>query len=324
MKRKATGRTDTVSGFALILLSAASFGAMPIFARFAYAAGADPLTVLFLRFSLAALVMLLIMRIKKVPLPRGRVLLSLIIMGAVGYVGESFTYFTALTLIPAGLVSLLLYLYPALVTLLAVVFLKERLTRAKAGALALALVGMACTIRLTGSGHPLGILLGLAAALIYAVYILASSRVVQQAGSIASSTVVMFSTAFVYMGAVAVHGPTFPATLAGWAAIAAIALISTVMAFVSFFAALQHISPTTASTLSIVEPVVTVSLAALLLNETLTFLQLFGGLLILLAVVWLAESEVRAGVCDEAQHEQQPRSHWHMHLHIPHRHPHRV
>jgi drug/metabolite transporter (DMT)-like permease len=324
VKRISIGRADKFSGFALILLSAASFGAMPVFARFAYAAGADPLTVLFLRFSLAALVMLIIMRVRKISRPRGRLLVALIVMGAVGYAGESFTYFTALTLIPAGLVCLLLYLYPAIVTLLAAIFLKERLTIAKAGALALALTGMACTIRLTGNGHPLGILLGLAAALIYAIYILASSRVVQQAGPIAASTVVMTSTAFVYAGAVAVHGPAFPVTLAGWAAIVAIALISTVMAFVSFFAALQHISPTTASTLSIFEPVVTVSLAAFLLNETLTLLQLFGGLLILLAVILLAESEVRAAASGGKRDEQKPGGRWHMHLHIPHRHPHRV
>lgn len=101
MKRISTGRADKFSGFALILLSAASFVAMPVFARFAYAAGADPLTVLFLRFSLAALVMLIIIRVRNISLPRGRLLIALILMGAVGYAGESFTYFTALMLIPA-------------------------------------------------------------------------------------------------------------------------------------------------------------------------------------------------------------------------------
>src|SRR5579863_2489517 len=100
-------------GPALIVISAISFGALPVFARLAYAAGATPTTVLLLRFALAALVMVCVMIARKIPFPRGYVLLGLVLMGGVGYVGQSLAYFTALTVASAGLVALLLYLYPA-------------------------------------------------------------------------------------------------------------------------------------------------------------------------------------------------------------------
>src|SRR6266566_8835685 len=133
-------------GLLLIAISAASFGVMPILARFAYAARADPITTLWLRFGIAAMVMTAVMLVRRMPFPRGRVLLGLVLMGAVGYAGVSLAYFTALTMASAGLVALLLYLYPAIVTLLAALIFKDRLTLTKLGAILLALVGTVLTI----------------------------------------------------------------------------------------------------------------------------------------------------------------------------------
>ncbi len=269
----------------LIVISGIAFGALPIFARLAYAAGATPTTVLLLRFALAAIVMVFVMIGRKIPFPRGRTLLGLILMGGLGYVGQSFAYFTALTMASAGLVALLLYLYPAIVTLLAALIFKERLTFAKMGAVLLALVGTVLTIGPTGGGRTLGILLGIASAVIYSTYILAGSRITARAGSIPSSTIVMIAAAIVFSGIVTVQGPAFPVTLLGWVAIAAIALVSTVLAIVAFFTGLERIGPSRASTISTVEPVVSVVLAALVLGESFNALQMVGGSLIVVAAV---------------------------------------
>ncbi len=272
-------------GVLLIVISAASFGALPIFIRLAYRTGADPTTLLVLRYSIAAVVMVAIMFARKTPLPRGRILLGLVLMGAVGYVGQSFAYFTALTMASASLVALLLYLYPAIVTMLSALFFKERLTAAKVGALTLALVGTALTIGPAGSGRVAGILLAIAAAVIYSVYILVGSRIIPHASAIAASTTVITAAAAVYIGIVAVRGPTFPQTFFGWADIFAIALVSTVLPIVTFLAGLERVGPTRASTLSTFEPVMSVMLAILILGETISPLQVLGGALILAAVI---------------------------------------
>jgi len=117
-----------ILGILLVAGSAAAFGTLALFGRYAYAADMDAITILFLRFSLAAVVLLALLVLRREPLPRGRPLLPLIGMGAIGYVGQAFCYLTALNYASSGLVALLLYLYPAFVTLLSVVVLHEPLS----------------------------------------------------------------------------------------------------------------------------------------------------------------------------------------------------
>src|SRR5713226_3435998 len=291
MKHIVSTHANRYIGNALIITSAISFGVMPIFARLAYESGADPITVLLLRFGIAAVVVMGIMLLSKTPFPRGLVLLELILLGAIGYVGESLAYFTALTMASAGLVALLLYIYPALVTALSAIFLKEHLTTVKVVALFFALSGTVLTIQITSGGSITGILLGIAAAVDYAIYILLGSRIVRRSGSIGSTTIIIASTAGVYAVIAPVHGLAFPASAPGWIAVLAIALISTVLAFVTFFAGLKRIGPTSASTLSTFEPIVAVVLAAIVLGETISPYQVFGGILILAAVVLLTTSD---------------------------------
>jgi len=279
-------------GVFLIIVSGISFGAAAIFARFAYDAGTNPITLLFLRFGIASICMISIILVRKIPLPRGRILIGLVLMGALGYVGQSFCYFTGLTLASAGLVALLLYLYPAIVTVISVILLKETVSKLKITALILALAGTVLTIGPAGGGQPLGILLSLGAAFIYSIYILVGSKIVKQGTAIQSSTVIIISAAVVYGGLISIQGPVFPATLSGWISVIALALISTVLAAVTFLAGLERVGPMNASTLSTIEPMVTVVLASLILGETITLLRVLGGIMILLAVIFLARGEL--------------------------------
>jgi len=281
-------------GVFLIIVSGISFGAAAIFARFAYEAGTNPITLLFLRFGIASICMISIILVRKNPLPHGQILIGLVLMGALGYVGQSFCYFTGLTLASAGLVALLLYLYPAIVTVISVIFLKEPVSKLKITALVLALAGTVLTIGPAGGGQPLGIILSLGAAFIYSIYILVGSKIVKQGTAIQSSTVIIISAAVVYGGLISVQGPVFPVTLLGWISVIALALISTVLAVVTFLAGLERVGPTNAATLSTIEPVVTVVLASLILGETITPLRILGGMMILLAVIFLARGELPA------------------------------
>jgi drug/metabolite transporter (DMT)-like permease len=285
---------QSLIGVFLIIVSGISFGAAAIFARFAYEAGTNPITLLFLRFGIASICMIFIILVRKNPLPRGRILIGLVLMGALGYVGQSFCYFTGLTLASAGLVALLLYLYPAIVTVISVIFLKEPVSKLKITALVLALAGTVLTIGPAGGGQPLGIILSLGAAFIYSIYILVGSKIVKQGTAIQSSTVIIISAAVVYGGLTSVQGPAFPVTLPGWISVIALALISTVLAVVTFLAGLERVGPTNAATLSTIEPVVTVVLASLILGETITPLRILGGMMILLAVIFLARGELPA------------------------------
>lgn len=284
-----------ISGFILTIISAVSFGVMPIMARAAYASGADPVTVLFLRFTIATIIMVAILIIRKIPLPSGRTFIQLMLLGGVGYVGQSMCYFTALTLADASLVALLLYLYPILVAILSFFFLREKINKAKIIALVMALAGSALTIGFSGEGKTGGIILGITAAMIYSIYIVSGSRVMEKVQALPASTVIIFSAALVYSGIVAVRGPVFPTTTGGWLATVGVAVIGTVIAIGTFLAGMERIGPTNASTISTLEPAVTVILAGLLLGEELTIYKIIGGVLILAAVILLTRADKKEG-----------------------------
>ena len=278
-------------GMILIVLSAAAFGTLAIIGRYAYAAGMDVLTLLFLRFALSAVVMAFLLVARRERLPRGMTLVELLAMGAIGYVGQAFSYFTAVKYASAGLVALLLYLYPVFVMILSAVFLGESITRWKVAALGLALAGLALMVGPAG-GQWLGVIWALVASVIYSLYIMVANRVVKEGSAIQSSTVILAAAGVVSGLLMVSTGPHLPTTGAGWAAVAAIVLVATVIPIVTFLAGLQRIGPTNAAMLSVLEPLVTVLLAALLLGETLRLMTLLGGGLILAAVLLLARSEL--------------------------------
>jgi len=278
-------------GIVLVAISAAAFGTLAILGRYAYADGMDTLTVLFLRFTLSAGVMAVLLVTRRESLPRGSTLLQLVGMGAVGYVGQAFSYLTALKYASSGLVALLLYLYPVFVAILSVIWLHEQITRIKTAALGLALVGTALTVGPEG-GQFLGVLLAISAAAIYSVYIMVGAQVMKRVSAVQSSTVIFASAGGMSGVLMMGNGPHLPATGAGWAVIGSIVLIATVLPVVAFLAGLERIGPTNAAMLSTLEPVVTVLLAAMLLGETLKPITLLGGGLVLVAVLLLTHSEL--------------------------------
>ena len=279
-------------GILLVAVSAAAFGTLAIFGRLAYAEGMDVLTVLFLRFSLAGAVMVVVLAARREPLPRGSTLLQLVGMGAVGYVGQAFAYFTALKYASPGLVALLLYLYPVLVAVLSILWLREQMTRAKVAALALALAGTALTVGPAG-GQWLGIAWAITGAAIYSLYIMVAARVMKQVSAIQSSTVILASAGAMSGLLMLAQGAAFPATGAGWAAVASLVLVATVLPILAFLVGLERIGPVHAAMLSTLEPVVTVVLAAMLWGESLSPAALVGGGMILGAVLLVTRSTVQ-------------------------------
>lgn len=278
-------------GTLLIVISAASFGTLAIFGRYAYADGIDIFTMLFLRFTIAAILMFILLAFRHESLPRGKTLALLIGMGAVGYVGQSYSYLTAIKYASAGLVALLLYLYPMFVAVLSAIFLKEKFNTIKILALTLATLGAALTANPEG-GTWTGILLAIAAAGIYSAYIIVGTGVMKQVSAFQSSTVIFASAGLVYGVLTALSGAHFPQTAAGWGAVGALVLIATIIPVVTFLAGLKRIGPTNASMLSTLEPVVTVILAAILFGEVLKPVILIGGGLILVAVIILTRGEI--------------------------------
>ncbi|MFT3758604.1 DMT family transporter [Thauera sp.] len=282
--------TPRLVGTLCVALSAASFGAMAIFARQAYAGGADVTAVLLLRFVIAAALLTCLMLATGRRWPKGRNLALLLAMGGLCYVGQSMSFFSALNHASAGLVALLLYLHPFLVTVSGSLILRRPLGARRMLAVLAALLGTALTLGGGMSGEPLGIALGLTAAVIYSIYILVGARALAEEDPLAAVTVVMIGAAIVFALLAGWQQPAFPATMPAWGAVFAIAIVCTVVAMLGLFIGIRHLGPADAATLLTLEPVVTIALAAIFLGEAFTPLQMLGGAIVLAAVVWLARA----------------------------------
>lgn len=275
-------------GVALALLSAASFGVMPVLTKVVYDDGAGFAGVLSVRFTLAALVLLALARLRGEVLPRGRTLLALLVLGGVGYALQSLCYFLALERISASLTALLLYCHPAVVVLLAALLARRAPQRTAVACVVVATVGTALTIGPVQGGQTAGVLLGLGAALVYSLYIVVGSRVTSGTGPLATSAVVMVGAATVYDLLAVSTSARLPGSAPAWVALVGVALLGTVVAVAAFFAALARLGPGDTAVVSTAEPVVSVLVAALALGERLGPVQAAGGVLVLAAVVVLA------------------------------------
>jgi len=276
-------------GPALCLLSAACFGAMAIFGKLAYAAGVEPSALLLLRFGIAAVVLglVLLLRPELRARPSRRGVLTALGLGAVGYATQASLYFSALERVDASLVALVLYTYPALVTVAAAVLGRERLTPARSAAVVVAFCGTLLVLLAAGGARfdSIGVAIAFGAAVTYTAYILVADTVVHSLPPVVLSALVMAGAALTLsVRSLGSGGVDLGFGPAGWFWVGCIAVVSTVVAMLAFFAGLRRIGPSAAALLSTSEPVVTTALAAVTLGEFLGPVQLLGAALVLASV----------------------------------------
>ncbi|HEV3363818.1 MAG TPA: DMT family transporter [Acidimicrobiia bacterium] len=290
----ATTRIDSRrrAGMAACLVSATGFGALPVLGKAAYDAGLGPLSLLWGRFGLAALAFwLLVIFVVRPARPPVQCIVTGLLMGSLGYALEAGLFFVALERIDASLVELLLYAYPAIVTAAALAAGREAPAPRLLGALALATLGVVAVFggSLASGVDPVGLALGLGAAVVYSGYILAGERVVPAihpvllAALVATGATASFTVAGLVQG-----GLPHPRTSDGWTAVAVIAVVATVVPMAALFAGIERVGAPTASIVSTFEPVVTVGLAGLVLGETLTLVEATGAACVIAAVRLLA------------------------------------
>jgi drug/metabolite transporter (DMT)-like permease len=276
-------------GVVLCLLAAAGFGAMAIFAKLAYRAGFDATSLLLVRFLVAALVLWAIVAVRRPARPARRTVLTAVGLGAIGYAVQAATFFLALERIDASLASLLLYVYPTLVLVGAILLGRERATRRRVTALTLASAGTVLVLAGGASGalDPTGVALALAAAVSYTGYILVTDRTAGDADPVLLVAMIITSAAVVVgLFALATGGPHLGHIApSGWESVLGVAIVSTVLPVIAFLLGMQRIGPATASIVSTVEPVITVALAMAVFGEHLAPIQVLGGGAVLGAVV---------------------------------------
>ncbi|MDT4847342.1 carboxylate/amino acid/amine transporter [compost metagenome] len=84
------------------------------------------------------------------------------------------------------------------------------------------------------------------------------------------------------------QGAALPSTAPAWWATLGLALFATLVPVSAFLAGSPRVGPSSAATLSTLEPVVAVTIAVLFMGERMTSGMLVGGAMVMLAAVLLA------------------------------------
>ena len=280
-------------GVLLILISTLGFSVYPILGKYVFAGGAGLSTVLFIRFTIAALFFWII-TIWREGFPRLtlKTWLTLWGMGGIGYSLMAGLYLTSVRFIPASLATLLLYAYPIIVTILVVLTNQEKFSGFKLVGLLISTLGLVLVLGVALQGiNSLGVTLALGSALVYAIYILIGNKVLQTTTPLVSTSLISTSAALTYgIVGLTMGGTTWNLSWGTWMGIGAIALFSTIIAMMTFFQGMKRIGATSASIISTMEPVMTVSLAVILLDEHLTLLQAVGGIFVVMGGVLAVSS----------------------------------
>jgi drug/metabolite transporter (DMT)-like permease len=284
-------------GVALVIGSACFFGSLGVFGKLAYRVGLTTPQLLTYRFGVAALLLWLAALVMRERPPPRRSLVGLAIMGGAGYVGQSGSYFNALHFIPASTNALLLYTFPVVVTLLAVILFGESLGRTKLAAVALAFFGTLLVVQAQlHAAAPIGIALGLGSAAFYSGYILFGSRLLPGLPPVSATATIMTSAAVVWGGYAAVTGQLAVAwTSPRLELIGAFVVLGTTIPVLTFILGLRRVGASRAAILSTFEPVATVFLAVIVLGEMASPIQYVGGALILASALVLEGPGWRAG-----------------------------
>jgi drug/metabolite transporter (DMT)-like permease len=298
-------------GVTLVLISAAGFGSGTILAAPIYATGIDWLTLLGWRFLIgASLGWLWVIgspgrRAAIRRLSRRQVLIALA-LGAL-YTGNAGTYYAGLETVPAALAGVLVYIYPVIVAVLSLRFATRLAGRRPWIALAVAVSGVVLAlggIDVTAATSWIGIGLVMLSPIIYSVWIILSARLSGErrdrigsdapteeatAGDAAVTTALMMTaTGLVFASANALAGrPLDPTSVPApaWPGLVAIGFVASFLAIQTFYAGARRLGAAQAALVSTVEPIYIVLLAAVILDQRLTTVQLLGAFLILVAVV---------------------------------------
>jgi drug/metabolite transporter (DMT)-like permease len=209
-------------------------------------------------------------------------LFKIFIYGALFYGPCSILFFYASSYIGTGLAMVIFFTYPAMVVIINKFLYKNHISKIYYVSIGAILIGMFFLADLSNAKfNIIGIILGLFSALSYSGYMITSQNV-NNINVVLSTCIVSLGCAFSGIVFEAFNGTFFvPQEFSTWINIIGMALISTAIPMLLLLKALQYISATKASILSVLEPVFGVIFGMILLQEKISAAQGFGVVVVL-------------------------------------------
>ena len=279
-------------GYFLTILSAIIFGFTPILAKLTYNMGSNGITLAFFRHLFVIPILFLIIKLLKINYKITLEQLKKIIL--VGVIGNAFTVamlYTSYSYIQVGSATVLHFLYPMFVSLICFFYYKEQLSKAVIICLVIASIGILFFIE-GGNTSFIGLFLALFSGITFAYYIVGVEKLGLQT---INPYVLNFYFAIVIAITLLTIGIisnqlvlSLPMKAYGYSFI--IAVLTSIIGIICLQQGIKHLGATTASILSMFEPVTSVIFGIIILHEQLTIVKAIGCLIILGAVIGLIVS----------------------------------
>lgn len=296
-----SGRTHEFwTGFFLAAIGAVLFAAKAIVVKLTYRYGVDALTVIGFRMMLSLPFFAAIAyaqsrqaRLGRQPRLSLKEGLQITFLGVIGYYLSSYLDFLGLQYISAGLERLILFLAPTFVLLISALYLKRPISRGQWIALALSYLGVVFVfvedLSMSGPDVVLGSSLVLGAAISYAFYLIGAGELIKRVGATRLVAYAMSVSALVSMlhffGVHGLAGLDQPLPVYQLGLIHAV--VNTVVPTFMIMWAVARIGAPMAAQLGLLGPTSILFLAAWLLGEPITTLQLVGTAIALAGVMVL-------------------------------------
>lgn len=274
-------------GYIYTALSAIIFGLMPLLTKIIIARGATSLTIAFFRVFYVTVVLFFVLKIKKIDLRlEKRDFLSAILTSIFGsgltiiILNESYNY------VDTGIATSLHFLYPLFVAILCCFFYGEKIKKKQIISLSFALVGIICFMS-KGNGSLFGYLLAIASGLTYAFYLVKMDKtgLVKMNAFKLSFYLALFTTIEIFTMNLYMQEVVFKMDAIAYVLLLVLALSSSFLATVLLQKGVLLLGSTRASFICLLEPVTSMIVGILWLNEALTFNKGLGGLAIIISLI---------------------------------------
>lgn len=246
-----------------------------------------PLTLVFLRLTIATLILLPLLGIKRIPFPSGlNGWKPFAVMALINNVIPFSLIVMAQTFIPSGLASVVNATTPVFVVLVAASFGDEKLILRRVVGV---LLGLAGVVVLRGfhfefaSRQSIGILLSLGATMCFGLSALWATRKLTGSPPIATATFqLMSASVMMCMLAIIFDRPwTLPMPHVGtWAALFGLAALSTALAFIIFFQIVERSGASNVMLVTLLVPISAILLGVVFLGETIETREIIGAFII--------------------------------------------
>ena len=290
---------NALIGYPAGIITGITYGLNPLFGIPLMNKGASIESILFFRYGFAVLMLgaFLLLNGQKFRVT-GKQARILLVLGLL-YTASSIFLFEAYNYIASGLATTLIFLYPVLVAII-MVFL--RVIPSWQVWLAIAVTFAGVVIMTQGDSSqavdPIGVLLSLGSATVYAFFIVIINRS-KAIGAISNSLLTFYTLsvgAIIFLAKI-LSSPT-PMTqgiegCGAWMNLLGLALLPTVVSTATLAISTRNIGATKASVLGVFEPITAILVGTVALGETLTTSTVTGILIAMAAVTFMIVSTKR-------------------------------